>query len=376
MLYALFRYLNESFGFPLLGMYPSFRIGAAFATAFVLCLVLGKRFISWQKKRSIGEDFSKMGDARKEIVDQKKEGTPTMGGLFVGAALLISILLWCRLDSALAWTGIIVFLVFMAIGFFDDHQKLFHATKHGLSFKTKMLLTGVCATLLGIWLQQGLWSGDLSYLQSLVLPFLKNANSTDALLPLTAFGGLAFIAFLFLALAGTANGVNLADGMDGLAIGCVFCTAFALLGATYIVGDHRIASYLYVLHVPECKEISVQLGALLGGSLGFFWFNAAPAQIFMGDVGSLSLGGLLGFSAIASRMELSLLIAGGVFVAEVLSVMLQVGSFKLRGKRIFLCAPLHHHFQKMGIPETKIVARFWIVSALLAAFSLLLFKVR
>ncbi len=376
MLYALFRYLNESFGFPLLGMYPSFRIGAAFATAFILCLFLGKRFIAWQKKRSIGEDFSKMGEARRAIVDQKKEGTPTMGGLFLGASLLISILLWCRLDSALAWTGIVVFLVFMAIGYFDDHQKLFHPTKHGLSLKAKLLLTGVCATLLGLWLQQGLWSGNLSYLQSLVLPFLKNKNPTDAILPLTFLGGAGFIIFLFLALAGTANGVNLADGLDGLAIGCVFCTAFALLGATYIVGDLKIASYLYVLHVPECKEISVQLGALLGGSLGFLWFNAAPAQIFMGDVGSLSIGSLLGFSAIASRMELSLLIAGGVFVAEVLSVMIQVSFFKLHGKRVFLCTPIHHHFEKMGIPETKIVARFWIVSALLAAFSLLLFKVR
>jgi len=376
MLYELFKFLHVEYDFPRLGLYVSFRIAAAFLFSFLACVLVGRKFIAWQQRRSMGESFDKMGAERRALVTESKAGTPTMGGVLIGIALLGSALLWCDLSQPLVWLGIFTFVSLGAIGYWDDHVKLFHPTRHGISFRTKLFWTTVVCLLLGLALQSWVWAvpakGDADAgLLALVLPFLK-----DGTLPLTALYGLPFLVLIWLTVCGSANAVNLADGMDGLAAGCILIAGIALTVMCYVIGRVDFAGYFYVLHVPGAAEVAILMGAMVGACFGFLWYNAAPAQIFMGDVGSLSLGGLLGFAAVACRMELTLLILGGVFVAEALSVLLQVGSYKLRKKRIFLCSPIHHHFQKLGVPETKIVIRFWIAAVMLAALSLTLFKVR
>ncbi len=376
MLYELFKFLHVEYDFPRLGLYVSFRIAAAFLFSFLACVLIGKRFIAWQQRRSMGESFDKMGEERRALVTESKAGTPTMGGILIGVALVGSALLWCDLREPLVWLGLLTFVALGLIGSWDDHVKLFHPTRHGISFRTKLFWTTVVCLVLGLALQQWVWaapskSGDEGQLLALVVPFLK-----DGTLPLTALYGLPFLVLIWLTVCGSANAVNLADGMDGLAAGCLLIAGMALVVMCYVIGRVDYAAYFYVLHVPGAAEVAILLGAMVGACFGFLWYNAAPAQIFMGDVGSLSLGGLLGFAAVACRMELTLLILGGVFVAEALSVVLQVGSYKLRKKRIFLCSPIHHHFQKLGVPETKIVIRFWIAAVMLAALSLTLFKVR
>jgi phospho-N-acetylmuramoyl-pentapeptide-transferase len=271
---------------------------------------------------------------------------------------------------------------FAAIGLWDDLVKL-RSERRGISKRQKQGALTLVALLVGLWLlyfaelETSAWidpetgqrvagSGPHLY-----VPFFK-----DVAVPLTAWLGLPFLLLVILVLTGSANAVNLTDGLDGLAIGCVAICALAYAGITYFVGHADLSRYLLVRPVPGAGEMTVLLAALLGSALGFLWFNAAPALVFMGDVGSLGLGGALGYAAVVSRTELVLPIVGGVFVAEALSVMLQVGSFKLRGKRVLRCAPLHHHFQFGGMPETRLVVRTWVVSALLALTSLALFKVR
>ncbi len=373
MLDLLFEYLTAHYGFPMLGSFPSFRIGAAFFTAFLVCCLFGRRFIARQRRRGVVDGYEKMGEARRALVLEGKAGTPTMGGLLTGAAILSAGLLWADPREALVWVGLGAFTACAAVGYVDDRWKLFHPVRHGLSMRLKLvvLLAVGCAAALA--LERFVWTGERAYLRSLVVPFLKNEGPT---VPWLTLGTLPFTAIAALVLCGSANAVNLSDGMDGLAAGLLVTAGLALVAICYVVGDLRLARYLYVLHVPGCKEVAVLVGGLVGAALGFLWWNASPAQLFMGDVGSLGFGALLGFAGVASRMEVFLFVVGGVFVVEALSVILQVGSFKLRRRRIFLCTPIHHHFQKLGVPEPKIVARFWILSALLAVFSLLLFKVR
>ncbi|MEZ5988094.1 MAG: phospho-N-acetylmuramoyl-pentapeptide-transferase [Planctomycetota bacterium] len=371
MLYHLFSWLHETQGFPRLGLYVSFRIAAAFLSAFLLCLLLGPRFIAWQRRRRLGENLDKMGQERRALVPEGKAGTPTMGGLLIGCGLCAAALAWCRLDEPLVWLGLLVYCGMGAVGAWDDQVKLFHPTRHGLTFRTKLAWTAGLCLVVGLVLAHVVWTGPQAPLQALVLPFLKDAD-----LSLAGLGALPFVALVCVTICGSANAVNLADGMDGLATGCLLVAGITLAAMCYVIGRVDYAGYLYVPHVAGAAEVAVLLAAMVGACFGFLWYNAAPAQLFMGDVGSLSLGALLGFAAVACRMELALVVVGGVFVVEALSVVLQVGSWKLRRKRVFLCAPIHHHFQKQGVPETKIVVRFWIAAVLLSCLSLTLFKLR
>ncbi|MFQ5504071.1 MAG: phospho-N-acetylmuramoyl-pentapeptide-transferase [Planctomycetota bacterium] len=370
MLYYLFKYLQTELGFHL-GVFITFRLAAAFFTSWLILVVFGRSFIARMQSRGLCESFESLGVDRRRIVAEQKEGTPTMGGVLIGLAIFGSALLWCRLDEPLVLCGLFVFAGCWSIGLRDDWVKRFDRQRHGISTRTKLLLLGLVALGAGLFLMHVAWAEQRERFLVLLLPFLKNAN-----LPLLGMMGLPFLLLVVLTVSGSANAVNLADGMDGLAAGCLCIAGVALTALCYVAGHAKFATYLYVLWVPGSGEVAILLGALVGATLGFLWFNTSPAQIFMGDVGSLSLGGLLGYAAVASRMELSLIVVGGVFVAEALSVLIQVGSYKLRRKRVFLCAPIHHHFQKLEVPETKIVARFWIVSILLAVLSVTMFKVR
>ncbi len=426
MLYQLSQWLGE---FPGSGLwsYISFRAAGAAITAFLLAVLFGPGVIRWLSRLGIGERIDGTGSAKLEELHQKKKGTPTMGGVFLIGALLLSCLLWLRFDAhnRFSWPAVLLVAGFAGVGLLDDWVKL-TSKKRGISARHKQGLLTVLALGVGLWLLGPAalerWAGGTAARGTggavvaiddgyglraepavadrggpraveaafrgqqpeaqvptapprtgprLYVPLFK-----DLSFDLTWALGIPFLLLAILVLTGAANAVNLTDGMDGLAIGCVITSAIAYAGITYFVGHERLSQYLLVAHVPGSGEMTVLLGALLGSALGFLWFNAAPAMVFMGDVGSLGLGGALGFAALVSRTELVLFVVGGVFVATALSVALQVLSFKLTGKRIFRCAPLHHHFQFAGVPDTRIVTRTWIVSALLALCSLALFKVR
>jgi phospho-N-acetylmuramoyl-pentapeptide-transferase len=376
MIYWLAPYLFSEDVCNLLG-YISVRAGGAAVTAFLLSVLLGPAVIRWLQRQGLAERIDSTGSEKLEELHKDKAGTPTMGGLFVVGSILLSGLLWLRFDGVNRYSlpGLALIFAFAAIGFWDDWTKLRQGlrgeNKRGISKRQKQGALTVVATLVGLWLlgPAGL-QADLGG-PHLYVPFVK-----DFAVDLSGLWGVPFLVMGVLVLTGSANAVNLTDGLDGLAAGCIGTSAIAYAVITYAVGRVDWAEYLLVPHVGGAGEMAVLMAALLGGALGFLWFNAAPAMVFMGDVGSLGLGGALAYAAVISRTELVLLVVGGVFVAEALSVILQVGSFKLRGKRIFRCAPLHHHFQFGGMPETRVVARTWIVSALLALCSLVLFKVR
>lgn len=353
--------------------YISFRAAGAAVTAFLLAITLGPRVIAWLAAQRVGERIDGTGSLKLEELNGHKKGTPTMGGLFIVGAILIACLCWLRFDgaNAFSWPAIVLIGGFAAVGFWDDWVKLHDTKKRGISKRQKqgaltLIALGVAVWLLGPAGLQSSIGGPHLY-----VPFVK-----DFSLDLGLAFGIPFLVVAVLVLTGSANAVNLTDGMDGLATGCIASASIAYAVITYAVGRVDWSAYLLVPHVAGAGEMTVLMGALLGGALGFLWFNAAPAMVFMGDVGSLGLGGALGYAALVSRTEIVLLVVGGVFVAEALSVILQVASFKLRGKRIFRCAPLHHHFQFGGMPETRVVVRTWVVSALLALCSLALFKVR
>ena len=372
MLYWLAPLLFSEDVCRLLG-YISFRAAGAAVTTFLLALWLGPWVIRWLSRQGIGERVDGTGSATLENLHAHKRGTPTMGGVFIVGAILISALLWLRFDgpNRFSLPGIVLIAAFAAVGFWDDWVKLHNPKKRGISKREKQGALTIAAALVAMWLlvPAGLESAQGG--PHLYLPFAK-----DFALPLAGFFGVPFVLLGVLVLTGSANAVNLTDGLDGLATGCVATAAVAYAGITYAVGRFDWAEYLLVPHVAGAGEMTVLMTALLGGALGFLWFNAAPALVFMGDVGSLGLGGALGYAAVVSRTEVVLLVVGGVFVVEALSVIIQVASFKLRGKRVFRCAPLHHHFQFNGMPETRVVVRTWVVSALLALCSLALFKVR
>jgi phospho-N-acetylmuramoyl-pentapeptide-transferase len=354
--------------------YVSVRAAGAAVTAFLLAILFGPRVIAWLRQLGIRERTDDTGSKKLEELHAHKAGTPTMGGLFVLGAILISCSLWMRFDGANRFSlpGIVLVAGFAAVGLWDDWVKLTDKTrKRGITKREKQGALTLLALLVGLWL---LVPAGLQHEMGgphLYVPFVK-----DFSIDLAVWFGVPFLLVAIAVLTGSANAVNLTDGLDGLATGCVVTAAIAYAVITYAVGRVDWAQYLLVPHVAGATEMTVMMAALLGGSLGFLWFNAAPAMVFMGDVGSLGLGGALGYAALVSRTELVLLVVGGVFVVEALSVILQVASFKLRGKRIFKCAPLHHHFQFGGMPETRVVVRTWVVSALLALCSLALFKVR
>jgi len=293
---------------------------------------------------------------------QSKEGTPTMGGLLILLSLLVSVLLWSNLDNRFVWIVIGITSGYGLLGFIDDYRKVKEGHSGGISARAKLFWQ----TLMAIGVALAIYT-DPDFDAHLAVPFFKN---------FTPYLGIFYVPFAAFVIVATSNSVNLTDGLDGLAIGPVLVAAGTFLILSYAAGHAGIADYLAIKHVPGSGHLTIFCGALIGGGLGFLWFNASPAQLFMGDVGSLALGGALGTIAVLIRQEFLLPIVGGIFVVEALSVMIQVASFKMTGKRVFLMAPIHHHYEKLGWPEQKIVVRFWIVSAILGLVALSTLKLR
>jgi len=356
--------------------YVTFRTAFAGLTALFLCLVLGPWMIRKLRQFQIGQYIREEGP-RSHL---KKAGTPTMGGVLIVISVIVPTLLWTNLGNPYVWMALLAMVSFGAIGFWDDYTKVRRRRNQGLTVRRKFLLECMVAFVVGLFLllmrAWGLYSTNIN------VPFFKQFKPDlliEAFLrsPVTypaAF--LIFFAFLILVIVGSSDAVNLTDGLDGLAIGLMVVAAGAMTVLTYTSGHAEFARYLDLLRLPGASELTIFCGALTGAALGFLWYNAHPAEIFMGDVGSLSLGGSMGVVAVLIKQEILLLFIGGVFVLEALSVILQVGSFKLRGKRIFKMAPLHHHFEALGWQESKIIVRFWIAGLVLALFALTTLKLR
>ena len=341
--------------------YITFRAGGAFFTSLLFCFLFGRPLIDVLRRRQ-GKGQPIRDDGPETHFT--KVGTPTMGGLLILSALLTATLFWARLDNVFVWIVLLVTFSFGLIGFADDYAKVSKQTTAGLSGKSRLLLgfviSGIAAYLAVISHPE-----DLQY--KLALPFLK-----DTLVNL----GFIFIPFATIVIVGSANSVNITDGLDGLAIMPVMIAGGALGVIAYAVGRIDFTEYLEVHYVPGTGEILIFCSALFGGGLGFLWYNAPPAAVFMGDTGSLALGGALGAIAVATKHEIVLAIIGGLFVVEALSVIIQVLYFKTTGKRVFLMAPIHHHFEKKGWAEPQIVIRFWIIALILAMIGLATLKVR
>ncbi|WP_027184271.1 phospho-N-acetylmuramoyl-pentapeptide-transferase [Desulfovibrio inopinatus] len=358
MIYHILVPLSTQFGLFNVFRYITFRSIAAFITALVISILFGPRVIRYLTELKCGQYIHEDVTAH-----QCKAGTPTMGGLLIALALCLATLLWSDLTNGYVWLTLFVFLGFGAVGFYDDYLKVVKKKNKGLSAKDKFLIqTAVSFVATGILLI------NPEYTTSLSVPFFKNFQPDL---------GFFYLPFAMLVVVGASNAVNLTDGLDGLAIGPTVVAAAMFALFVYVAGHTQIAKYLQVTSVPGVGEVTIFCASMAGAGLGFLWFNAYPAQVFMGDVGSLSLGGALGFIAVLVKQELLLMIVGGLFVAETLSVILQVGYFKFSGgKRIFRMAPLHHHFELKGIPESKIIIRFWILSILLALVALGTLKLR
>ena len=339
--------------------YITFRSVWALLTALLLSIFIGPAFIRWLRRLKYGQQIHEDVAAH-----QSKAGTPTMGGLLIAFCLTSSVLLWADLRNHYIWISLLVFWGFALVGFLDDWLKIRRSNNKGLPPRMKLIGQALAATV-GMLLL----FNEPAFSSKLTVPFLKDVNPDL---------GWFYLPFAIVVMVGSSNGVNLTDGLDGLAIGPTIVAGGVLAVFIYVCGHAHIATYLLFPFLPGVGEVTVLCGALIGAGLGFLWFNAYPAQIFMGDVGSLSLGGLLGFLAVLCKQELVLVLAGGLFVAETLSVILQVGYFKWTGgkKRIFRMAPLHHHFELKGIPESKIIIRFWITSALFGLMALSVLKLR
>lgn len=359
MLYHLLYPLHTDFAIFNVFRYITFRTIYACLTAFLLCFLLGPWVIRKLRTLQIGQYIRDEGPKHHNI----KAGTPTMGGSLIVFSVVLSTLLWANLTNPYIWIILFVVISYGLIGFADDWLMQIKKRNMGLSARQKLFLQTVTALIAGTFFY---FCPDFD--TRLTLPFFKKV-SPDL--------GWIYIFFAAFVIVGTSNAVNLTDGLDGLAIGPVIVVAVTYMIFAYVTGHVKIAGYLQINYVAGSGEASVFCGVLAGAGLGFLWFNAYPAQVFMGDVGSLPLGGLLGFVAIVIRQELMLLIVGGIFVIEALSVMMQVGYFKATGgKRIFLVAPIHHHFHLKGWPESKVVTRFWLVAALFAALALATTKLR
>jgi phospho-N-acetylmuramoyl-pentapeptide-transferase len=362
MFYHLFVELSDQISALNVFRYITFRTGGALMTALFLSFMFGPWLISQMRvKQGKGQPIREDGPARHLI---EKQGTPTMGGLMILASVLVSTLLWADLSNLYVWTVLFVTMGFGAIGFYDDYLKVTRAKTGGFSARFRLALEFIIAGL-AVWMFTILGDDKLS--NALALPFLK-----DVLLQL----GWFFIVFGTLVVVGAGNAVNLTDGLDGLAIVPVMIAAASFGVIVYLAGNIRFADYLQIHYVRGTGELAVLCGALIGAGLGFLWFNAPPAMIFMGDTGSLSLGGALGAIAVAAKHEIVLAIIGGLFVLETVSVIVQVISFKMTGKRVFAMAPLHHHFEQKGWKEPTIVIRFWIISVVLALIGLATLKLR
>ncbi len=356
--------------------YITVRVALASFTALALGLVLGPWLIRKLQSFEIGQHIRDDGPQSHHL----KAGTPTMGGLLINVAIVVPTLLWANLRNPYIWIALLGLVGFGAIGFLDDYSKIRKGRSLGLAARSKLLLQALVTTAIGSLLAWLYLQGR--YQTELVLPFIKELRPNlvfDSLLssPLTLpLAFVLFFVFLFLVLVGSSNAVNLTDGLDGLATGLTVICASALTVLSYVAGHREIATYLDVARVPQAAELTIFGGAMVGASLAFLWYNSHPAEVFMGDVGSLALGGGMGTMAVLIQQEILLLFVGGVFVAEVLSVIIQVGSFKMRGKRVFKMAPLHHHFEQLGWPESKVVMRFWIAGLIWALLALATLKLR
>ncbi len=357
--------------------YLTFRTVFASLTALLIGLLIGPFVIEKLREFQIGQYVRDDGPQS----HLKKGGTPTMGGVLICISILVPTLLWSDLSNPYVWVVMLSTLAFGSIGFADDYLKVVRKQSKGLSFWQKMGLqfaaSAAVAAVLVAMQKRGLYSTRL------VVPFLKNFRPNlivDSMRHLPHLGWLAFfpfVLFVMLVITLTSNAVNLTDGLDGLAIGCTIIAAGALTVLTYVSGHVVFADYLELQRMPMVSELTVFCGAMVGASIGFLWYNAHPAEVFMGDVGSLALGGAIGTVAVIIKQELLLPFIGGVFILEAASVILQVGSFKLRGgKRIFRMAPLHHHFELLGWSESKVIVRFWILALVFALFALTTLKLR
>ncbi|MEM9684150.1 MAG: phospho-N-acetylmuramoyl-pentapeptide-transferase [Pseudomonadota bacterium] len=361
MLHTLLAPMADTFLPFNLFRYITFRTGGAIMTSLLLSFLLGPMIIAWLRSKQSGSS-----NIREDVPEGhlKKAGTPTMGGCLILLAIVISTLLWANISNGYVWVVVLVTVGFGAVGFADDYLKLSRRNSKGLPGRLKLLFQILIATAAALWIlsltREPLATG-------LSIPFFKTV-----LINL----GWFFIPFAVFVTVGASNAVNLTDGLDGLAIVPVMIAAACFGFIAYLVGNSIYSEYLQLLYVPGTGELAVFCGALVGASLGFLWFNAPPAMVFMGDTGSLSVGGALGAISVVTKHELVLAIIGGLFVLETVSVIVQVASFKLTGKRVFAMAPLHHHFEKKGWAESTIVIRFWIIASILALIGLATLKLR
>ena len=362
MLYHILYPLADQYSVLNVFQYLTFRTGGAVMTAMLISFIFGPAFIKWLKsKQAEGQPIREDGPQSHVLT---KQGTPTMGGFLILLAVSISTLLWADLSNEFVWAVLLVTIGFGSIGFIDDYRKVTQRSTDGLSGRMKLLLQFIIATGAVLWI---MGAGPEELRGDLALPFVK-----DFVLHM----GWFYLAFGAFVIVGASNAVNLTDGLDGLAIVPVMIAACSFGLIAYLVGNALFADYLQVHFVLGTGELSIFCGALLGAGLGFLWFNAPPAMVFMGDTGSLSLGGALGAIAVATKHEIVLAIIGGLFVLEAVSVIVQVASFKLTGKRVFRMAPIHHHYEQLGWAEQTIVIRFWIIAVILALIGLATLKLR
>ncbi|HYV24231.1 MAG TPA: phospho-N-acetylmuramoyl-pentapeptide-transferase [Pyrinomonadaceae bacterium] len=358
--------------------YVTFRTAYASITAMLISLLFGGRLVEALKKWNIGQQIREEGPQ----AHMAKRDTPTMGGLLIIASVIISTLMWARLNGLYIWITILATLGFGAIGFADDYIKLVRRRSLGLTGKQKIAFQLLIAVLVWGVLYISTQYFATKYSWNVSIPFFKSTADPNPATSISYIGPYLYLVLIVGVLLGTTNGVNLTDGLDGLAISITFIAMGALTAFTYLASDSRWATYLDLTHRPEAAELTVFCGAMAGASLGFLWFNAPPAEVFMGDVGSLAIGGAVGTIAVLTKQEFMLVMVGGVFVIEALSVMLQVGVFKFTkrttgvGKRVFKMTPLHHHFEMVGWKESKIVFRFLILAILFALLSLSTLKLR
>ena len=377
MLYYLLYHVLQKYFSPLnVFRYITVRTVYASLTAMFLALVFGPWLIRKLRELQIGQYIREEGPQE----HKKKAGTPTMGGVLIVLSTAVPVLMWADLENPFVLLSLFALVAFAAIGFVDDYAKVAKRRNLGLTGAKKLTLQVAVSSVVGIVLL--VLATHSAYSTQLIVPFFKRFRPELVIHSLLRSGNfwplafLPFLVFVALVITGSSNAVNLTDGLDGLAIGCTVIAAGALTVLTYVSSNFRWANYLEIQYIPKVGELTVFCGALVGASLGFLWYNAHPAEVFMGDVGSLSLGGALGTVAVIIKQEVLLVFVGGIFVVEALSVILQVGSFKLRGKRIFRMAPIHHHFELLGWSESKVIVRFWIAALVFALFALTTLKLR
>lgn len=360
MLFYLTDYLMNFSGIFRVFQYLTLRAILGALTALIICLIIGPVMIKKLANQKIGQLIRQDGPAS----HNKKAGTPTMGGGLILIAVVISTLLWSDLGNRYIWVMLLVILSYGAIGFMDDYRKIIYVNSRGLSVLSKFLWQSVIAICVGIFLY---FSAEVAEETKFIVPFFKNVI-VDI--------GWGYIIVSYLVIVGSSNAVNLTDGLDGLAIMPVVMVIAALGIFAYLSGHISFAKYLSIPYLPESGELIVFCASLVGAGLGFLWFNTYPAMVFMGDIGALALGSAIGALAILVRQEIVLVIMGGIFVIETISVIIQVISYKLRGKRVFLMAPIHHHYELKGWPEPRIIVRFWIITVILVLIGLATLKIR